>query len=165
MSGKGEEESRPGSRLARHRPGLPRAAHICAFLSIHIPWLDSRGQSPCPSLGTAAFYTQPEEGQEFWLAQPPADLSREACRRPCLPSPPEPGLPGPVQSEAGPPAAALHGLLHPCSLQGHRQLSRSPCSRGAFPFPPLPFPGPELGTSFYSCSRPTLTCRPVRCHL
>lgn len=71
MSGKGEEESRLGSRLARQRPGLPRVAHICVFLSIHIPWLDSRGQSPCPSLGTAAFYTQPEGGQEFWLAQPP----------------------------------------------------------------------------------------------
>lgn len=133
-----------------------KAAKSCSYLCISQhphPFAGFQRPKPLPLTGDSSLLHSAREGQEFWLASVLPDLSREACRRPCLQSPPEPGLPGPVRSEAGPRAAALYGLPHPCSVQGHRQLSHSPCSRSTFPLPPLLFPGPELGTSFYSCSQ------------
>lgn len=81
MSGKGEEESRLGSRLARQRPGLPRAAHICAFLSIHIPWLDSRGQSPCPFTGDSSLLHSARGGPRILPGSASCQTSAEGMQK------------------------------------------------------------------------------------
>lgn len=129
---------RPGSRLASQRPGSPKAAHISAFLSIHISWLAPRGQGPCPSMGTTAFSTQPEGGQEFWLAQPPAGPPQRGTQR-AVSSKPSGACPAWAYRVRGRTSRLLPGMGAPIPVPaGPPAPVSQPCSRSALPTAPLP---------------------------